>query len=376
MARVQAHVRCIEKTDILGEKSSRNFIIGGDYEGQSIAIKVGVFRNDDSNSNKNKGASRAYEPDSTLKTMYGGGGVMKIGQHVALGAVKKQTKQLEPCKDVIFTRIIACETPKHAWDRLKEEFQGTERTKAATAIELEKGLREFDEKGRNCQAVFRQNYGCDSRDLTSITLTELINALYAQEQRKGSRLEEHQEGAFQAKTKLDSSTTTYKGKKTLKDKPKSDAPRRWDRPCRHFSCSATQKKVSNGWLLDSGCANHMSPNAAIFKSLDKSCMTKVKVGNGHFIKAEGKGDVLICTPTGNKLISNVLFVPKIDKNLLSIAQLLEKGYAVVFKGSECKIRDPSGSMLMTVAITDKSFVFDWNKASNSAYTTSIDESKL
>ncbi|KAA3472100.1 putative LRR receptor-like serine/threonine-protein kinase [Gossypium australe] len=31
--------------------------------------------------------------------------------------------------DVIFTRIMACESPKQAWDRLKEEFQGTEKTR-------------------------------------------------------------------------------------------------------------------------------------------------------------------------------------------------------------------------------------------------------
>ena len=66
----------------------------------------------------------------------------------------------------------------------------------------------------------------DSRDLTSITLTELINALYAQKQRRASRLEEHQEGAFQAKTKSTSSTNAYKGKKTWREKPKSDAPKK------------------------------------------------------------------------------------------------------------------------------------------------------
>ncbi|KAA3466949.1 putative LRR receptor-like serine/threonine-protein kinase [Gossypium australe] len=31
--------------------------------------------------------------------------------------------------DVIFTRIMACESPKKAWDMLKEEFQGTERSR-------------------------------------------------------------------------------------------------------------------------------------------------------------------------------------------------------------------------------------------------------
>ncbi|KAA3477321.1 pleiotropic drug resistance protein 3-like [Gossypium australe] len=36
--------------------------------------------------------------------------------------------------DVIFTRTISCETPKQAWDKLKEEFQD----KAAATHQLEK----------------------------------------------------------------------------------------------------------------------------------------------------------------------------------------------------------------------------------------------
>ncbi|KAK5810877.1 hypothetical protein PVK06_026194 [Gossypium arboreum] len=38
--------------------------------------------------------------------------------------------------DVIFTRIMACETPKQAWDKLKEEFQGTERTRQQQLLNL------------------------------------------------------------------------------------------------------------------------------------------------------------------------------------------------------------------------------------------------
>ncbi|XP_052483104.1 uncharacterized protein LOC128036220 [Gossypium raimondii] len=143
------------------------------------------------------------------------------------------------------------------------------------------------------------------------------------------------------------------------------------------SCSANQKKGSKGWLLDSGCTNHMSPDATIFKTLDKTCKTKVKIGNyGQFIKAEGKEDVLICTPTGGKVISNVLLVPKIDRNLLSIAQLLEKGYSVVFKEKECQIFDPNGSSFMTVTMTDKCFEVDWQNDSHLACIASIDDSKL
>ncbi|KAF2320048.1 hypothetical protein GH714_022530 [Hevea brasiliensis] len=43
--------------------------------------------------------------------------------------------------DSIFTRIMACETAKEAWDKLKEEFQGSERTIQMRVLNLR---REFE----------------------------------------------------------------------------------------------------------------------------------------------------------------------------------------------------------------------------------------
>ncbi|XP_040951563.1 uncharacterized protein [Gossypium hirsutum] len=306
--------------------------------------------------------------------------------------------------DVIFTRIMACESPKQAWDKLKEEFQWTERTRQQQLLNLRREFENFKMKeeetfneARIVEKVistFHERYEAkisslkDSRNLSSIYLTELINALYAQEQRRASRLEEHQEGAFQART-----NTAYKGKKVWKDKPMYDAARKegqtyrlcktasyseekcWFRPdalcqqckkkghvervCKSkgkprqshsqqmkaearvtkedsdqeeqvfvVSCSAVQQRISSGWLLYNGCTNHMTPDAAIFK------------------------------------------------NLLSIAQLLEKGYSIVFKHNQCQISDPSGSKLMAVSMADKNFVVDWTKESDTAYIATTDESKL
>ncbi|KAG8486726.1 hypothetical protein CXB51_020278 [Gossypium anomalum] len=110
------------------------------------------------------------------------------------------------------------------------------------------------------------------------------------------------------------------------------------------------------------------------ETLDRSYKTKVKIGNGQFIKAEGKRDVLICTSTGDKVITNVLLVPEIDRNLLSIAQLLDKGYSIVFKGQECKITDPNRSSLMTVTMSDKCFEVNWS--GDSAHVASTEDTKL
>ncbi|XP_016667266.1 uncharacterized protein [Gossypium hirsutum] len=289
--------------------------------------------------------------------------VAQIRQHTDERTKRhKAMSYIQNCvSDVIFTRIMACETPKQAWDKLKEEFQGTKRTRQQQLLNLRRDFRNLkmkEEETVKCEAKISSLE--DSRDLASISLTELINALYAQEQRRGSRMEEHQEGAFQAKAKAASSTSAYKGKKNWRSRPKPDAARRGDQLCRHckrpghpkakcwfrpdalcqhckkkghvervykekdrsgqnqtqhkneeaqvaedssdheeqvftVSCLAGQSKGLKGWLLDSDCTNHMSPDATIFKTLDRSCKTKVKICNGQFIKAEGKGDVLICT---------------------------------------------------------------------------------
>ncbi|XP_016676168.1 uncharacterized protein [Gossypium hirsutum] len=223
------------------------------------------------------------------------------------------------------------------------------------------------------------------------------------EQKKASRQEEHQEGAFQAKSKPTLSSSGYKGKKTWPDKSRRDGTRRRpdvqynvckqmghvEKVCRKkgkykqnqpqqprteaqvaeegcdqeeqvfvVSCSTFKRKITKGWLIYSGCTNHMTPDAAIFKSIDRSFKTGVKVGNGQYIKAEGKGDLLIDTPSGTKLVSNVLFIPEIDRSLQSIVQLLEKAYSIVFKGKKYLISGPSGSKLMSAIMTDKSFVVD------------------
>ncbi|XP_012461334.1 uncharacterized protein LOC105781336 [Gossypium raimondii] len=167
--------------------------------------------------------------------------VAQIGQHADERTKRHKAMSCiqNSVSDMIFTRIMSCETPKQAWDRLKEEFQGTERTSEVRIVE--KVVSTLPERYEGKISSLE-----DSRDLTSIALIELINALYAQEQRRASRLEEHQEGAFQEKTKHASSTSVYKGKKAWRDKPNSDAARRRDQPCRH--CKRPGHSEANYWF--------------------------------------------------------------------------------------------------------------------------------
>ncbi|KAK5840122.1 hypothetical protein PVK06_008998 [Gossypium arboreum] len=76
----------------------------------------------------------------------------------------------------------------------------------------------------------------DSMDLSAISLSELVNSLYAFEQMRANRLEEHPKGAFQARAK-ESSSLSYKGKKPWldkKEKPKKDARKKKFPSCIHY----------------------------------------------------------------------------------------------------------------------------------------------
>ena len=74
----------------------------------------------------------------------------------------------------------------------------------------------------------------------------------------------------------------------------------------------------------------MTKDASFFKLLDRLIKTKVIMGNGEVVQTEGKGSIALQTEKGMKLISDVLFIPKLEQNLLSVPQLINKENSVVF----------------------------------------------
>ena len=130
------------------------------------------------------------------------------------------------------------------------------------------------------------------------------------------------------------------------------------------------------WLLDNGCTNHMSLNLEIFRNLNKAVSTKVKVGNGELLDVKGKGLAAIKTVSGTKLLDNVLYVPEIEQNLMSVGQLVGDGFSLLFKDSLCVIKDCNDADLITVAMKNNSFPLYLDESSHVAYTSIEDQSSL
>ncbi|XP_022876705.1 uncharacterized protein LOC111394888 [Olea europaea var. sylvestris] len=94
------------------------------------------------------------------------------------------------------------------------------------------------------------------------------------------------------------------------------------------------------WYLDSGCSNHMTGNRDIFVDLNPNITSQVILGDGTCRDAVGKGTIAVQIKEGNKkLITDVLYVPNLSHNLLSVGQLIQSDFSVHFDDGACKARD-------------------------------------
>ena len=100
--------------------------------------------------------------------------------------------------------------------------------------------------------------------------------------------------------------------------------------------------LKNSFLFDSACTKHMSHDRKLFKSIGKSDQKEVLVGNGKPLEVRGQGEVMLSVDSGNGgarkcRLQNVLYVPKLSHNLLSVAKISHGGKSVNFNANFCSI---------------------------------------
>jgi len=101
------------------------------------------------------------------------------------------------------------------------------------------------------------------------------------------------------------------------------------------------KLSSNGWYIDSGATSHMTNDRSFFTEFSETKPVKVTVANGQYMVSEGVGDGYLHCPTSSDvkriLVKDVLYVPALETNLLSVKRLTKQGNVVKFEGNNCII---------------------------------------
>lgn len=113
------------------------------------------------------------------------------------------------------------------------------------------------------------------------------------------------------------------------------------------SCFLTNLGEIYPWWIDSGASSHMTRHKEYFTSL-LSYEREGKIiymANDGECDIKGIGSILISLSTNrNATLENVLFIPSITKNLLSVSQMVDKGLEVKFVGEACLI-SKNGSLI-------------------------------
>ena len=110
--------------------------------------------------------------------------------------------------------------------------------------------------------------------------------------------------------------------------------------------SAYVTSESRTWLLDSGATSHMTNRRDWFSSFSDRT-GEITIGDGSTVPIRGSGTISIFrTSLDMRYFSNVLYVPDLGFNLLSVSSLTKQGASVEFLADRVTIRDyASGTSL-------------------------------
>jgi GAG-pre-integrase domain len=93
-------------------------------------------------------------------------------------------------------------------------------------------------------------------------------------------------------------------------------------------------------VVDIGATRHMFYDLSVFHKLESIAPTTVKLGDDSTAKCSQIGEVVLLMSDGRHLrLSQVLYVPRLAINLLSVSQLAKKGIMTSFTKTGCALID-------------------------------------
>uniref|UniRef100_H3H572 Polyprotein n=2 Tax=Phytophthora ramorum TaxID=164328 RepID=H3H572_PHYRM len=125
---------------------------------------------------------------------------------------------------------------------------------------------------------------------------------------------------------------------------------------------AVGKSRSAAWLIDSGATAHMTPHRNdLFEYKDLDSDVEVTIADGKKIRVVGTGSVRLTGIDGTRIkMIDVLFIPGLDRQLLSVSRLAERGMIVEFQKKSCTIWNKSKAIALGKKV-GKAYMLDCEK---------------
>ncbi len=148
-------------------------------------------------------------------------------------------------------------------------------------------------------------------------------------------------------------------------KKKSDEKEKVNQACEDHEQMFVAALSANGhtmyyWIVDSGATQHMIFQQEWFTTYECISTRRVFMGDDTILEAIGKGNIKATMQEKGKMshttITQVLDVPKMKNNFISVSKLVFKGFKVEFDKDGCKVNDAQG-VVGAEAQTDKTCTF-------------------
>lgn len=105
-------------------------------------------------------------------------------------------------------------------------------------------------------------------------------------------------------------------------------------------CALISECKQNSWYVDSGASSHMTPNGSLLSNKQDSQIKEIVAANNEKMQVNSVGKALLKLNENEIEVKNVLHVPNLSVNLLSVSKIVENGNTVTFnKKYGCTIRN-------------------------------------
>jgi len=114
-------------------------------------------------------------------------------------------------------------------------------------------------------------------------------------------------------------------------------------------CALSASNESDIWYVDSGASSHMTGKKEFFDSLEESTYgPKIYLGDDSGYEIKGYGVIPVKLSNGKIIhLKNVVYVPGIKKNLISVSMMTDQDMQVEFFKTHCVIKDCKNEIVAT-----------------------------
>lgn len=126
---------------------------------------------------------------------------------------------------------------------------------------------------------------------------------------------------------------------------KKDCDKKEEGTAKAAFCAFVCEKQDSDWIIDSGASRHMTPDERMLSDLRSSDIGEITIADSAKMRVTKSGRAILQLDEKQIDVNNVLHVPRLAANLLSVSQIVKQKNSVTFDENGCTIRNKANEIV-------------------------------